>query len=254
MSNLLDDQRKAADIVTNVLLELQAHTKPDVSLDLLDEMAERLILEQGGTPYNKGYQPSWSDKPYPNTICASVDFEICHAPPRGRILREGSIVKYDLGVRYQSGCGDAALTVPVGQIDNRKRRATRYGLAALYRGIQAVQAGVSIAAVGRAMEQYAVSNGYKVIEEFGGHHIGREMHELPHIPNVYYPQNETTLLQEGAIICLEPMLTPGKGGFKIATEDGWTAFCPDGQPVVMFEHMLLVKNDGCEILTKHISL
>src|SRR3990167_9070921 len=138
---LLEDQRVAAGIVTDVLLELQALTKPDVSLDALDEIAERMIRERGGEPYNKGYRPDWAPEPYPNTICCSVDYEICHAPPRGRTLQEGSIVKYDLGVKYKSGCGDAAITVAVGQVDNRKNRAMRYGLRALMEGITVVKAG-----------------------------------------------------------------------------------------------------------------
>src|SRR3990167_6000957 len=115
---MLEDQRIAARIVSDVLLELKDLTKPGVSLDMLDELAERRMREAKGEPYNKGYQPHWSESPYPNTICASVDFEVCHAPPRGRTLQEGSIVKYDLAVRYKSRCGDAALTVAVGEIDN----------------------------------------------------------------------------------------------------------------------------------------
>src|SRR3989338_3411163 len=94
---LYEDQLVAAGIVTEVLLELAALTKPDVSLEALDEIAERMIRERGGIPYNKGYKPDWAPTPYPATICCSVDFEICHAPPRGRTLKNGQIVKYDLG-------------------------------------------------------------------------------------------------------------------------------------------------------------
>lgn len=251
----LEDQRKAADIVTKVLLELKELTKPDVSLEMLDELAERRIRELGGEPYNKGYKPDWSEKPYPNTICCSVDYEICHAPPRGRSLRAGSIVKYDLGVRYKSGCGDAALTVAVGEIDNRKQRAMRYGLKALYEGIKVVKAGVELFKIGEAIEKFAAVRGYRIIREFGGHHIGKEMHEKPHFPHFadYGSADLRLPLQEGAVICIEPMLTPGKGEMRMAKEDGWTAFCPDGQPVVMFEHMILVTKEGYEILTKHIN-
>jgi len=251
-TKLLKDQRVAADIVTVVLLELKALTKPDVSLDMLDEIAERMIRELGGEPYNKGYKPDWSEVPYPNTICCSIDYEVCHAPPRSRTLRAGSIVKYDLGVRYKTGCGDAALTVAVGEIDNRKQRAMRYGLQALYEGIKVVKAGVPISAIGDAIERFAGKHGYTVIKEFAGHHIGKEMHEEPLIPHFYNHDFDRTLLQEGAVICIEPMMTPGKGRVKIAKEDGWTAFCPDGQPVVMFENQLLVTKDGSEILTKHL--
>ena len=250
---LLADQRVAAGIITDVLLELKRLTTPGTSLDMLDELAERMILEAGGTPYNKGYQPAWSPVPYPSTICASVDYEACHAPPRGRTLSAGSIVKYDLGVRYKTGCGDAALTVAVGEIDNRKQRLMRYSLQAFYEGVKVVKAGVPISAIGRAIEKFAEPRGYKIIKEFSGHHIGREMHEQPPIPSFARPADDNVFLEAGKIICIEPMFTPGKGWTRIAPSDGWTAYCPDGQPVAMFEHMVLVKEDGYEILTKHIS-
>ena len=248
---LLEDQCVAAGIVTEVLLELKALTKPGVSLDMLDELAERMIRERGATPYSKGYHPKWAPEPYPSTLCCSVDHEICHAPPGGRYLQEGSVVKYDLGVKYKTGCGDAAITVPVGNVDNRKNRAMRYGLRALYEGITVVRAGVPVSAIGRAIENFSNSRGYKVIREFGGHHIGKEMHENPLIPHVPYPEDDKVLLQEGSIICIEPMITPGKGQMRV-WKDGWTAYVTDGQPVVMFEHMILVKKDGYEILTKHL--
>lgn len=248
---LLEDQRVAAGIVTDVLLELKALTKPDVSLDMLDELAERMIRERGGIPYNKGYKPSWSESPYPATICASVDYEVCHAAPAGRFLKAGSIVKYDLGVKYKTGCGDAALTVSVGDIDNRKGRAMRHGLQALHEGIKVVRAGAPISAIGDAIDRFCSSRGYIVIAEYGGHHIGRNMHEDPQIPHKYYKENDNKFLEEGRIICIEPMISPGKGNVAVA-KDGWTAYCRDGQPVVMFEHMILVKKDGYEILTKHL--
>lgn len=248
---LLEDQRRAAQIVTEVLLELKALTKPDVSLDMLDELAERMIRERGGVPYNKGYKPDWSPVPYPNTICCSVDYEICHAPPRGRTLKNGSIVKYDLGVKYKTGCGDAALTVAVGEIDNRKARAMRYGLQALMEGIAVIKPGVPLSEIGRAIEQFCSSRGYKVIMEFGGHYIGKEMHQPPLIPHFYDSKLDTVLLKEGDVLCIEPMITPGKTQIGMLP-DGWTAVVMDRQPVVMFEHQLLVTADGYEILTKHL--
>lgn len=252
MNKLLEDQRIAAGIVTDVLKELAEMTAPGVSLDMLDELAERRIREKGGEPYNKGYHPEWAQTPFPATVCMSVDYEICHGTPRGRTLKEGEIIKYDLGVKYGSGCGDAALTVAVGEISNRKERTMRYGLRALYAGIGAVKAGAPISAIGEAIEHFCLVHGYKTIREFGGHHIGKEMHEAPHIPHYRDPKDDEVFLQEGAVICIEPMITPGKGRMAMAKEDGWTAFCPDGQPVVMFEHMMLVTKDGCEILTHHI--
>jgi methionyl aminopeptidase len=249
---LLEDQRIAAGIVTDTLLELKAMTKPDVSLDMLDEMAERMIRERGGTSENKGYKPSWAETPFPSTVCMSVDEEAGHGIPHSRTLKEGSIITYDLAVRYKSGCGDAALTVAVGNIDNRKERAMRYGLETLYKGIEKVKAGVPISVIGETINDFASSRGYNIIKEFGGHHIGRKMHEKPNIPHYYDYQNPAKeVLKEGAIICIEPIITPGKGKITLA-KDGWTIFTLDRQPCVMFEHMILVLKDSYEILTKHI--
>lgn len=251
---LLEDVRMAASVVSTILLELKEMTKPDVSLNMLDEYAARRIVELGATSYNFQYKPDWAQAPYPATICASLNYEICHAPPRGRSLKNGDIVKYDLGVRYKSGCGDAALTIAVGEVDNRKQRAMRYGLQALYEGIKVVRAGVKIGEIGEAIERFVGPRGYNIIREFGGHHIGREMHELPHIPHYtdYQSKDFRTPLKEGAVICIEPMITPGNGASAISMEDKWTAFCKDHQPVVMYEHMILVTADSYEILTKHI--
>lgn len=245
--------RAAAKLVSDILLELKELTKPGVSLDMLDEVAARRIKEAGAISANLGYKPEWAPTPYPATICCSVDYEICHAPPRGRTLQEGSVVTYDLGLRLNEAYGDAAITVAVGQVDNRKNRAMRYGLRALMEGIAVVKAGVPISAIGKAIEGFASLRGYTVIREFGGHHIGLEaMHESPLIPHVPYPEDDAVLLQEGAVICIEPMITPGKGVVKVAKEDGWTAFVQDGQPVVMFEAMLLVTKEGSENLTKDL--
>lgn len=253
---LLEDMRVAANIITDVLLEITALTKPDVSLNMLDEIAERMIIERGGIPENKGYKPSWAQTPFPATLSCSVNHEVCHGIPRGRTLKDGDIVKYDLGVRYKSGCGDAGLTVAIGNIDNRKQRAMRYGLQSLYEGVKVVKAGQQIGAIGESIERFVGPRGYNIIKEFSGHHIGKEMHMKPDIPN--YTDYQSSLLKEtlkeGAVICIEPMITPGKGKILMAKEDGWTAFCPDGQPVVMFEVMILVTTEGYEILTKHISV
>lgn len=248
--------------MTEVLLELKELTKPGVSLKFLDEFAEKLILERGGIPYNKGYHPDWSPEPFPATVCMSIDHEICHGTPVRKhyelpnvnielTLTEGQIIKYDLGVKYKTGCGDAALTVAVGEISNRKERTMRYTLRALYAGIEVVKAGVPISAIGTAIQRVALQNGYTVIKEFGGHHIGAEMHEEPLISMVPWPEDDNVLLKEGAVICIEPMLTPGKGEMKIGP-DGWVAYVTDGQPVAMFEHQVLVTKDGYEILTKHL--
>lgn len=250
--NFEQDIRTGANIVSNILLELKDLTKPGVNLSMLDELTARRIKEAGATSANFGYKPDWAPTPFPSTLCTSVDFEICHGIPNNRELKEGSVVTYDLGIKYKSAFSDAALTVAVGKIDNRKDRATRYGLQALYEGIKVVRAGVPISAIGKAIESYVEPRGYNIIKEYSGHHIGKiAMHEDPQISHKYYKENDNKFLEEGRIICIEPMISPGNGNIAIA-KDGWTAYCKDGQPVVMFEHMILVGKDGGEILTKHL--
>ena len=248
---LLEDQRVAAAIVSDILLELEKLTKPGVNLDMLDELAARRIVEYGAISANKNYLPSWAKIPFPATICASVDSEVCHGIPNGRVLEEGQIIKYDIGIKYRSGCGDAALTMAVGNISNRQDRTMRYARQALKEGIKKVRAGVSLLEIGSAIQYYATMNGYEIIKEFGGHAIGREMHMAPLIPHYPLPENAEILLQAGQVICLEPMLSPGDGKIGLAT-DQWTTFTLDRQCVAMFEEMILVKEQGYEILTHHL--
>ncbi len=244
---------KAANIVSDILIELEALTRPGVNLGMLDELAARRIIECGATSFNKNYHPRWSKKPYPATICASVDEEVAHAPPGLRELEEGQIVNYDIGIKYKTACGDAALSVPVGDISNKKERLLRYAKRALYAGIEEIKAGVPVSKIGETIAKSANLNGYNIIKDFGGHGIGIEMHEAPLIPNFYDERNDDKILVEGQVICIEPMITTGNAKIGILGTDGWTAFTLDGQVCAMFEEMVLVKKNSYEILTSHLT-
>ncbi len=246
---LLEDIRKAAEIVSVILLELKDLTKPGVALDMLDEYAAKRIKELGGEPAFLGYQPSWSKTPFLNTLCTSIDFEIAHGIPTKRELKEGQIIKYDLGVKYKSAFGDAAITVAVGEIDSFKQRLMRLGKEATQVGIAAVKAGAPLSSIGRAIENYCLSKNLEIIKDFGGHHIGSSIHEEPLIYHFHRKKDDELLLEEGRVICIEPMVTRA-GYSKIGiADDGWTAFQVKGQPVVQWEAMVLIKKDGYEVLT-----
>lgn len=253
-------QLHAAKIVSATLKELERLTKPGVSLDHLDEVAKRIIEEMGGRSYNFGYKPAWAPVPYPATICASVDEEVCHAPPGGRELKEGQIVIYDIGVKFLTAVGDAALTVPVGKINKEKRKLIKSAKRALYAGINEVKAGVKVRQISEAIEKSIIADGFKPIKQFSGHGIGDSMHEDPMIPN-YVTENvkvEFTSdksweerLKYNKTICIEPMVTSGNAAIGMMG-DGWTAFTLDEKPVAMFEHMISVRENSYEILTDHI--
>ena len=253
MSNL-DDIKKAASIVSTILLELKDLTKPGAQLNMLDEYANRRIKELGAEPVLLGYKPEWAKTPYPATCCMSVDHEVAHGIPGQRELKEGQIIKYDLAVRYGSGHGDAALTVAVGEVDNFKQRLMRYGLCALHEGIAVVKAGVPLSAISHAIEDYCLIKNIEIIKDFAGHHIGKELHELPNIHHFYVKEDDNILLEEGKVICIEPMVTRAGYGKVGIAEDGWTAFQVKGQPVIQYEAMVLIGKNGPEVLTTHLKI
>lgn len=244
----LEDQRKAAKIVSNILVELELLTAPGVSLFMLEELVERRIKEAGAEPAFKGYKPEGAETPYPSCLCASIEFEAAHAAPQTKNLEEGTIIKYDLGVEYKGSYADACITVPVGKVDNRRSRALRHGLKAMYQGISQVRSGAPVSAIGKAIEQYCDREGYRIIKGLQGHHIGSELHLKPNIPNYYEKNYDGLFLKEGDVLCIEPHITPGNGEVG-AWKDGWTIYTLDKQPVVCFEAMVLVTKDGGEILT-----
>lgn len=243
---------KAYEIVSETLKTVAEAVKPGVTTKELDAIAEKKILELGGTPYNKGYQPKFASIPFPATLCTSVNDVIAHGIPSDYVLKEGDIINLDLGVKKDGLCGDAALMVPVGKISDRDERLLRYAKRTLYKGIEQVKAGVKIKEIGIAMERYARQMGFVINFHFCGHHIGKEMHEDPFIPSVYLAGLGEEELKEGDMICIEPMLTY-KDNMGVSQLDGWSWKTRDGRNSAMWETMLEITSDGYKILTDHIT-
>ncbi len=242
----------AHDIVSKVLMAMVDMAKPGVTTAAIDDMAEALIKELGGTSINKGYKPEWAKQAYPAVSCININFVIAHGVPSSYVLQEGDLVSFDLGVRDSSGlCGDAALTIPIGVISADKERLRYYTKKTLYAGIHEVRAGVSTRDITRAMERYALDRGIRLNKVMGGHTIGTEMHMKPHVYNTDEEQWEYATLVEGQVICIEPMGTFSKDQFGSLTPDGWTRFVSDGKPSAIFEHMVRVEKDGYTVLTTH---
>mgnify|MGYP003393011759 CR=1 FL=1 len=253
------DLRPQAKIVSHILKTLGSMVEPGVRLSDLEQMAEIMINKAGATSYNRGYHPAWTKSPYPAILCTNVNDGIAHNPPTNYKLQEGDIINIDLGIKFGSFCGDAALTVPVGQIENKHERLLRYAKRTLYEGIKHVKAGVEVWELGRVMGNYALQMGYVTIKSFTGHKIGFEMHDGDCYIFNYDPPEDIKAkyghikLEAGDVICLEPMLTFKDSMGKCDDPTGWAWKTRDGKSVAMFEHMILVKEDGYEILTDHIS-
>lgn len=237
----LEKMRVAGHIVGRVLARISEIALQGVTTQELDAVAESLIREAGGIPSFKGYHG------YPASICASVNEEIVHGIPRDRVLVEGDIVSIDVGAIWQGYHGDAAVTLAVGEISEPAAALMAATKAALEAGIAAVRDGVRLGDVSHAIERSARDAGCEVIREYGGHGIGREMHEPPSIRN-WGPPGGGLRLRQGMTICLEPMLTLGGYDTRVL-QDGWTVVTADGSLSAHFEHTIAVTDDGAEILT-----
>lgn len=254
----------AADIVSEVLLEVASHIRPGVTTFMLDCVAEQKIKELGAYSYNKGYHPEWAKFPWPTVSCISVNNIIAHGLPSERVvLTEGDLVNIDLGIVDKNGnCGDAALTVGVGNLAPEDEKLLRYAKNVTYAGIRRLADGMVNHQIAQAMENLAATGGFVINHQLCGHRIGKKMHEEPliyHVTNPYtngeqyeqYTKFMRTPFHSGEIVCLEPCITFKDKWGIIDPQTGWTFQTRDGRKSAMFEHMVLVKKDGYEILTNH---
>ncbi len=241
--------REAGRVVAEVLEGLSGRVMPGTKIADLDDYAEDLITSRGGIPAFKGYSHSSGDpkQAFPATICASVNDEIVHGIPDGRILQKGDIIGVDCGVILDGWYGDAARTYPVGRISENARALLAATRDALDRGIRAIEVGRPLGGVGHAIQSHVEPLGYSVVREFVGHGIGQNLHEEPKVPN-YGPRGSGPAVEIGLTIAIEPMVNAG--GVKAKTDnDGWTVRTADGCLSAHFENTVAVTSAGVEVLT-----
>ena len=233
---------RAGEIVAAVLDLMREAVVPGITTGELDRMAESLIREQGAVPSFKGYHG------YPASICASVNEEIVHGIPGDRRLNEGDIISVDVGTIWQGFQGDGAVTVPVGAVSPEVQRLLEVTEASLQAGIAAAQVGGHLSDISHAVELAAREGGMEVVREYGGHGIGRQMHEEPHILN-WGPPGRGLRLREGMTLALEPMLTLG-GYETLLMPDDWTVVTADQSWAAHFEHTVVLLEGGAQVLTR----
>ena len=239
--------RRASKIVAEVLDELVAEVRPGISTDELDRIAESVTLKKGARPAFKGYKPG--AVVYPKSLCVAINEEIVHGIPSGRRLKSGDIVGLDYGVVYQGFFGDAARTVPVGEVPETTMRLLRVTREALYAGIAQAKVGNRISDISHAVQEVAETAGYSVVTEFAGHGIGRRLHEDPQVPNYFRRGMPNPRLQEGMALAIEPMVNEGTPDLEILS-DGWTAVTADGKLSAHFEHSIAITSNGPVILSE----
>ena len=235
--------RRAGEIVGKTIALLKASVEPGMSTRDLDRIAFKEITRHGATPTFKGYRG------FPATICASVNEEIVHGIPGKKALKEGDLIKVDVGATIEGFIGDAAVTIPVGEVPEELVALmddTRLGLEA---GIKAAVPGARVGDISAAVQAYGESRGYGVVREFVGHGVGRFLHEDPQIPN-YGVAGRGALLRAGMCIAIEPMFNLGDWRTRIL-DDQWTVVTADGKLSSHFEHSIAITEQGPQILTIH---
>ena len=241
--------RDAGKLVAECFAALQEAVQPGIALRELDRLVMDLIDHHKALPLYKNYRGNPPDHPpFPGVICASVNHEVCHGIPDDRILNEGDIVGIDIGLKYNDFCGDACVTYTVGKVSAPAQKITDVTRECLRLGIEAARAGNHLSDIGFAIEKHAKKNGFSVVREWGGHGIGRNLHEAPSVPH-NGPGGLGPVLLPGMVFTIEPMINEGRAEWKLLN-DGWTVITKDGKLSAQFEHTVVVTENGAEVLSK----
>ncbi len=234
--------RQAGLVVGETLELLRSAVAPGVTTKQLDELAEDSIRSRGATPNFLGYHG------FPATICTSVNDEVVHGIPGGRVLHDGDLVSVDCGAIVEGWHGDAAITVAVGDVGDELVELMRVCEESMWRGLAAARLGGRVTDISYAIEHYVRSQGdYGVVEDYVGHGIGSAMHMPPSVPNYGRPGKGSKLVQ-GLALAVEPMITLGTIETR-TLEDDWTVVTTDGSWSAHFEHSFTLTPEGTLILT-----
>ena len=233
--------RDAGKIVGQTFLELKKAIAPGITTHELDHIADQYIRRAGAIPAFKGYGG------FPANICTSINEQVVHGIPGSRQLKDGDVISLDVGTKLNRYYGDAAITIPVGDVDAEVLKLLSVTEQALNKGIEQAVAGNRLSDISHAVQLHAESHGYGVVRDYVGHGIGQRMHEDPQIPN-YGPPGRGPLLKNGMTLAIEPMINLGTPDVEVLSDD-WTVITADGKISAHFEHTVAVTDGEPLILT-----
>lgn len=233
--------KAACDLVSRTLGEVAKWVRPGITTHRLDTVAREFILDNGGKPTCLGYHG------FPGTLCIEVNETVVHGFPSQYVLREGDIVGTDCVAELNGYNGDSCYTFAVGEIDPATAGLLDTTKKALYKGIAAAQAGKRVGDISNAVQTFCEHHGYSVVREMCGHGIGKNMHEDPEVPN-YGRRGIGPVLRPGMCIAIEPMINLGSKNI-VVERDGWQTRTRDRKPSAHYEHTVLIREEGPEILT-----
>ena len=241
----IEKMREAGKLAAQVLDFIEPHVQEGVSTLYLNDLCADFTQKHGAISAPLNYHG------FPKSICTSINNVVCHGiPAENDILTDGDIVNVDVTVILDGYHGDTSRTFMIGTVDEKIEKLVIRAENAMYRGIAAVKPGKYLYEVGKAIEKYISKFGYSIVRTYGGHGIGKNFHEDPHVLHYFSPENKIRL-QEGITFTVEPMINMGKN-YEVETSsvDGWTVTTADGSVSAQFEHTILVTAEGAEVLTK----
>ncbi|WP_332419764.1 type I methionyl aminopeptidase [Vibrio metschnikovii] len=256
----IEKMRVAGRLAAQVLEMIEPHVKAGVTTEHLNQLCHDYITEvQGAIPAPLNYHG------FPKSICTSINHIVCHGIPaeqdsqfgqllRPAVLKEGDIMNIDITVIKDGYHGDTSKMFLIGDVQPADKRLCLVAQECLYLALKKVKPGVQLGEIGTAIEKYIKTNNknnprskFSIVRDYCGHGIGAEFHEEPQV--VHYKNSDRTLLREGMIFTIEPMINAGKFGCRLDDEDNWTVYTADSKNSAQWEHTILVTADGCEILT-----
>jgi len=243
--------RKAGAVVADVLLKLKEIAEPGMTTAWLDSVALQMTADAGAEALFKGVRSPVARIPFPGAICASINEQVVHGiPSEDTKLKNGDILSIDFGARLNGYCGDAAVTIAIGEISENRRKLMDVTKRVLNIAIEKSAPAVRWSQVAAEMQRYAESAGFSVVKDFVGHGIGRKMHEEPRVPNFVSDElvANDIILAEGMALAVEPMINSGTSAVR-TLKNGWTVVTRDGKSSAHFEHTIVILKDGCEVLT-----
>lgn len=241
MTEIGNKVKKSCDVLAKTLSEVASCIEPGVNGLKLDRIAEEYIRDNKAKPAFKGFEG------YEYTLCSSINSQVVHGIPSKTVLKEGDIISLDCGVILDGAYSDSAFTFTVGKVKKETYDIVKTTYESLIYGTEKVKNGSRVGDYGNFVQEYCKERGYTVVKELVGHGIGKSLHETPEVPN-YGSKGKGKKFKTGMIIALEPMVNQGKENITTA-KDGWTIETADKKLSAHFEHIVYVKDNGCEILT-----
>ncbi|MDA0658237.1 MAG: type I methionyl aminopeptidase [Planctomycetota bacterium] len=242
----IERMRPAGQVVAEAHRAVSQLVRPGVTTRELDAAVEQVFVKHGAEPLFKGVA---GPVPFPTVTCISVNDEVVHGIPSGRVLRDGDIVSVDTGCRVNGWCGDSAMTFAVGAIPPVAQKLLDVTREALEIAIRGLSVHGTWSEIGREMEEHVLKAGFSVVRAFCGHGIGRQLHEPPQVPNLYRKESHFDFpIKPGLVLAIEPMVCVGAGDVR-CLDDHWTQVTRDGSLAAHFEHTVAVTGQGPEVLT-----